>query len=251
MTLILPEHRTTGELLSFLRGALPETVETSNKRDDWRIYGPATVVRCMHMAESICQLGSRFVDSAILTRSLFEHVANFAWVAIDPTTNLARIVAHENRERLKADDEMATLDGGKRLIPPESRARLEAYLRGVQEKRLPRLLKRVEEADAYWSRKLHELKMDGRYSLRGLYVTFFRGMSDYVHPTTVGLYSFVEILAEDRAALVYPAPWAPGTAADTASTLLGFLAFVCSSALGWPDYHQLCGLFERMEPQPE
>ena len=72
--------------------------------DEWTFMGPALVLRAAHTMAGLRQLLTAGVrlDGWLLARSLYETVVTFAWVAIDPPTNLAIWKARSARSMMRA-----------------------------------------------------------------------------------------------------------------------------------------------------
>jgi hypothetical protein len=101
---------------------LPRDVASTGRHDDWNVTGPAFVARCTKLVGAILALPDEHEAAAgVLLRVLHEHVTIFAWLAIDPTTNLPQWVRHDRDERIKADNDMGVF--GSRLLGSEVRSR--------------------------------------------------------------------------------------------------------------------------------
>jgi hypothetical protein len=235
--------------------SIPRSLSSSKDHEDWNVFVPATVARCAHILESILALCSRQQDGAILLRALFEHVIAFAWVAIEPQTRLSRLVANDYEHRLKANGHLVHYGGtamdGKtqqhfqarveraRRGLPASRSPAIAR-KGVKAKLLPDVLNMAGEADSYWHRVHPDLGLQGRYSLSGQYVIYYRWFSQYVHPTIMGLEPFV--YEEDGFLRVGRPTQDAHSCASSGGMLLSIMLFLTSDLFKWPDAGRIAAI---------
>jgi uncharacterized protein DUF5677 len=175
---IVKARQRAAQLVDVVAQHLPRDVASTGRHDDWTVTGPAFVARSTRLVQSVLALPDEHEPAAgVLVRVLHEHVTMFAWLAIDPTSNLPQWVRRDRDERIKADNDMARFST--RLLTPEMRAKFEAE-RDAIPNRWPGLPVIAEQADQHWSTRMKAFSTDV-YGLRGMYVALYRQYSPLVH----------------------------------------------------------------------
>lgn len=176
--------------------------------DNWEIAAPAMLFSAANCLLSIRLLATvagprREQDAVVLLRRLFEHVVDFAWIAIDPAAHAKKWVAEDFYYRLKIDDEFTKL--GQTGLTPANRANFDQYV--GENGRMPDVASRADAADKHWSQRItgHGVfpaaavafgqtivnAQGGSWSLRTLYTVIYRAASAAAHPTPTSLSSYV------------------------------------------------------------
>jgi hypothetical protein len=191
----------------------PLSVESKVKpeprvQDNWDVVAPAMLFSASSCLLSIrllaeTQAPRREQDAIVLLRRLYEHVVDFAWIAIDPAVNAKKWVADDRFYRLKIDDDFAKL--GQSEIAPDKRADFEQYVK--TNGRMPDVASRADLADKHWTKLIsgHGVfpskspppggsivsAQNGNWSLRTQYTIIYRLASGNAHPTPMSLFSYV------------------------------------------------------------
>jgi hypothetical protein len=241
----LEHYLRAGSILSSVYGAhAPTTQPLPQKLADWPVFAAACLARAHYALESTQALCERRLDAAVLTRVLYEHVVMFAWVAIDPTEHLPRLLCSEIAERRKAINDLKSL--GEDASHIESVGKLVAELDTFTKPESP-----VEpalpvpdlalHADRYWTARLETFD-NGRASFRGLYPALYRNFSLYTHPTFAGLSDFVTLRGD---VLLIGRPMPQSAHAVTLAPLLFAMALlIAGERLGWPPKEEVYAAFE-------
>lgn len=182
----------------------PEPRELHN----WHLVGPAMLFSAASCLVSLRYLAEapaprRDQDAFVLLRRLYEHVVDFAWIAIDPTAHAPRWVGDDFYHRLKLDDDFIKL--GRGSLSAKTRAEYQSFV--DSHTGLPQVVQRAEAADNHWSTRidLHgtfpqtavppgqdlAVTQNGRWSLRSAYAYIYRAGSANVHPTPLSLFDYV------------------------------------------------------------
>lgn len=200
---------------------------------DWRPFAFACLARCHYTLQSMVALHLRGMDAACLCRVLYEHVATFSWLLIDPATNYPQLLRSEMRDR-----EKMLADSAKHVRAPSDPAALDEMralmAKVMADKPAPELPDRALFADRYWAEKMPAYT----FFLRKGYASIWRGFSAHVHTTWMGLVSFVEM---DQRSIRYGIPRGPDPDFVLA---LGVTLFcdalrICSFAQGWPPFEEI------------
>jgi len=218
---------------------VPREVISSGRADDWNILGPAIATRSHYLLQSVSALANRGVDAAILTRSLYEHVVTFAWLALDPATNVASLMVSECREREKSLNDLGSFqDLDEAWVAGVRKFRTEYVREGVPE--APAVPIRALKADEGWS-DLFGQPLARKYSFHGTYPAVYRNFSSYTHVTTMGMAPFIEANPPEYS---FGLPRRPFTEPVTvAPVLFGELLLVASASLGWPPRDKVFAAF--------
>jgi len=124
---------------------------------NWDIAGPA-----MLFSASSCLLSIRLLaesraprreqDAIVLLRRLYEHVVDFAWIAIAPAINAKKWLADDYEHRIKVDNEFARL--GQPALEAAKRSTYEQFI-AANRPGMPDLASRADAADKHWSTQIH------------------------------------------------------------------------------------------------
>jgi hypothetical protein len=175
---------------------------------NWDVVAPAmlfSAANCLLSLRWLAMAGAprREQDASVLLRRLYEHVVDFAWIAIDPVVNAKKWVSDDYWYRIKIDNEMTLL--GQPVLDPTVRVGYEAYI--SDNGRMPDLASRAEAADRHWSTRVAnhgtfpkiaaapgtslQTVQAGRWSLRTEYTLIYRSASANAHPTPLSLHTYV------------------------------------------------------------
>ncbi len=156
----------------------PRDVPSTRQYDDWPVTGPAFIARCTRWLQSMLELSDGHESAAaVLARILHEHVTIFAWIAIDPETNMQQWVRKALDEAIKADNDMTRF--GRNLLTAERRAEYIAKRDSIPLK-WPGVAGMAYEADKYWADRIKVFSTNV-YGLRGMYAVLYRHFSTLVH----------------------------------------------------------------------
>lgn len=216
----MPDARATPEIVAAMRQidrlvslvANPVTVVSTQLQPrelhNWELVAPAMVFSAASCLLSLRYLAEaaaprRDQDAFVLLRRLYEHLVDFAWIAIDPGTHAARWTADDLFYRLKLDDDFVKL--GRGALSAEVRAEYQTFI--DKHDGLPQVIQRAQAADEYWSTRIDShgtfptiaapqgqdltLTQNGRWSLRSAYAFIYRAGSANVHPTPLSLHDYV------------------------------------------------------------
>ena len=192
----------------------PLTVESPVRpeprvQDNWDVVAPA-----MLFSASSCLLSLRLLaetpaprreqDAIVLLRRLYEHIVDFAWIAIDPAVHVKKWVADDRYYRLKIDDDFARL--GQAQLKPTKRTEFDQYLKAHG--RMPDVASRADAADKHWSKLIqgHGVfpskappaggsivsAQGGNWSLRTQYMIIYRLASGAAHPSPSSLAAYID-----------------------------------------------------------
>lgn len=167
---------------------LPQSRPPAHDHNDWTVAGPAFIARATRTMQALDALqdGLFNADASVLLRVLYDHMAMFAWVAVEPETRLPRLIAEDYRKRLVAQDRLERLGGP--TMPSDVRAYFERQRDAITE-RLPNAEEVARQADEHWGRVLSEIfDASPVFTFYGMYSTIFRNASASVHPTVMGLH---------------------------------------------------------------
>src|SRR5579862_2514680 len=185
---ILEARKRATTLLAVVAPHFPLDVSSTGRHDDWGVTGPAFVARATRLVQALCALPDDHESAAgLLVRVLYEHVATFAWLAIDPLKHLPQWIRRDRLERLKVDNDMARF--GRALLTQPSRSAFEAERDSIPDA-WPALPGMAEQADAHWSTRINAFSTDV-YGLRGMYVVMYRPLSALVHGMAESLHRVV------------------------------------------------------------
>jgi len=138
-------------LVDIVQRHLPRQVTAEGMAlEDWRLAGPAIVVRSAGTLQSMLDLldGLRSTDAVVLLRSLYEGVLVFAWVVLDPQHNLPRWVKKTCKEALRGDDEWMQI--GKPTLDPENRSYCQSKADDALTKEPPSRPDMATAVDTHW-----------------------------------------------------------------------------------------------------
>ena len=178
------------DIAALVEARLPIRIDSDGTEDDWGVVGPAILVASVRHLRVIEQLQEDSPSAVVLwqlTRSLFEYVATFAWIAADPETHAKRWLKYDFDQRLKLDNDLVQL-GAEAILDDTTRERLLAYEPELD--LMPSLPQRAEEADNRWQettdRLIEELggEPDEYQRFRRLYIWLYRNGSRFTHPSS-------------------------------------------------------------------
>jgi hypothetical protein len=169
--------------------SFPRDIQTTRRHDDWAVTAPAFVARSTRLMQALVTLPDEHESAAgVLLRVLFEHVALFAWLAIDPPAHLPRWVRQDREWRIKADNDMAAAFN-ENLLTPAQKVAFEAEVAAIPQK-LPSVPDMAAQADVHWGARMKEFT-SSRYALRGMYVAIYRQYSPIIHGMVDSLHRIV------------------------------------------------------------
>jgi hypothetical protein len=248
----------------------PLTIESSVKpeprvQDNWDVAAPAMLFSASSCLLSIrllaeTQAPRREQDAIVLLRRLYEHVVDFAWIAIDPATHAKKWVADDWFYRLKIDDDIVKL--GKPGMPAVKRAEFEQYIK--THGRMPDMASRAEAADKHWSKLIsgHGVfpakpapagaslvtAQNGMWSLRTQYTIVYRLASGNAHPTPWSLSAYINAHGTSGKFTVGMNPHEHDDRVAYTFTPLIFamMLFVAEHVLGYPKRSEIEHVFEQV-----
>jgi hypothetical protein len=164
----------------------PKVVPSNGEHSEWLVTGPAFVARATRSLFAMRFLRqARFdADAFTLLRSLYEHLARFAWIAVDPPAHIEVWLKWDRKERIKADNEAKQVD--ERFFSADVRAHVEAERDAVEADPMD-LYSQAKAADAHWAQVIGVSGPRERYGFAGLYRTVYRWGSAVAHGTAFGL----------------------------------------------------------------
>jgi hypothetical protein len=231
-------------MVALVHSYYPQAWYTAGPLDEWPLVASGLVRRATQSLAAVIALrpGGFYSDAAVLTRTIFEHVTAFAWIAACPDERVRPWLKNDLRQRVAAHRELVQVgDGG--LIAPEVIAQFEAYIGAVQDD-LPKTAQQAKAADEHWSRILDgqpDWKARGGFS--GMYRVTYRHTSKFAHPTAIGLHPHLTefgrgiVVVGDEITDLDPSPF------SFASSVLGMGLRVASIALGWPRLEQIDDIY--------
>jgi hypothetical protein len=214
--------------------------------EDWRILGPALLARAAYALETIRILAARDVDVAVITRTLYETVLTFTWIAIDPSKHAFRWLRTDRDERLTA---MRELQGFGVYVDPDTIRRYEMDV-SMAPKPMPSVYDMAREADAHWMRALHEFSTgSSKYEFRGLYTALYRAASGAVHPRQSWLGSFVHNAGPTSLRVGDPIPAQKLAMLRQAPFCFASGLLVSAVRLGWPPAAEVIAAFDEVNDE--
>jgi hypothetical protein len=180
---------------------LPRSESSTGRHGDWPLTGFAMLARACGSAESVIALAGqrRAVDAGALSRTLFEQVVTFAWIAIDPAHNTDAWVRWDRQQRIKADNDFVA-HGLPPLLEPAIRQEFQAVIASGPV--MPdNLTQRASQADAHWAARVDAIDADpaSERSFRGMYRVIYRTDSQFTHAAVMSVEPFVIPSAEPPA----------------------------------------------------
>jgi hypothetical protein len=177
--------------------------------DNWDVVAPAMLFSASSCLKSIRLLAAtsaprREQDASVLLRRLYEHVVDFAWIAINPAVHAGKWVADDRFYRLKIDSDFVKL--GQPGLDSNTRLRFEKGIEATG--RMPDVASRADLADRHWSQMIsgHGVfpsnpaptggsivnAQNGDWSLRTQYTIVYRSASANAHPTPMSLSAYID-----------------------------------------------------------
>ncbi|MEQ9113959.1 MAG: hypothetical protein RJQ03_04010 [Miltoncostaeaceae bacterium] len=227
--------------------------DATGEFNDWRVAGPVLVVRATDTLLAIHSLPppAGFTAAEVLTRTLFEQVATFAWLAAEPDVRLPLWEASEYREREKLRNRIEDLRkresyrGAINAAFPEPAIvdeRWEETRRLARGPTMPGLLERCIQADNAWRSVIPGL---AEHPLALHYNVVYSSFSMATHAGLASTFKHARFASggtgvEIGGPYFHPkdqGPW--GVALVVHLTML----LVAAQALGWPDAHKVYGVF--------
>jgi Family of unknown function (DUF5677) len=217
---------------------LPRTMPSTGDHADWPLSGFAMLARACGTAESALALAveRRATDAGALSRTLFEEVVTFAWIAIDPAANAQAWVRWDRRQRIKLDNDLVDC-GAPGLLDPQVREQFEALIASgpMMPEDLPQ---RTVDADAHWAPRVDAIEPDptSERSFRGMYRIVYRTDSQYAHAAVRSVEPFVVPAETAGQFRVVPVETDPGpiTPFTRVPMLYALALLVAEPALGLP-----------------
>lgn len=191
---------------------LPRTMPSAGDHGDWPLSGFAMLARACGTAASAIALAAerRATDAGALSRTLFEEVVTFAWIAIDPVVNAPAWVRWDRRQRIKLDNDLVD-KGAEPWLTPQVRKEFEALIAAGP--MMPEdLALRAVHADAHWAPRIDAIEPDptSERSFRGMYRIVYRTDSQYAHAAVRSVEPFVVPAQEAGQFHVLPVETDPG-----------------------------------------
>lgn len=229
-------------LLNYLRTNVMGSASPSNwQRVAWGLLG-----RSRYTLETILGMPDRFVDKAVLTRTLFEHAVAFAWIAIEPAVNLTRWSAWTHGHQHRMFNHLVEVGA---FVPnaDEIRSSLQRDQVALGEAPpAPDLVSQARDADKHWGNQL----ADAPEFLRS-YANLFRHYSIYVHPNGGGLMPFIPEPGADISTVGDPNLERVGDPAVDAVGVFAFQLMISAKAMGWPQEHEVLRRYVNGFKMPE
>ncbi len=225
--LILNGHGLSALYGSHAPAAVPQPVE------NWHVFSLACLARAHYTLVTVLDLQHREVDCISLTRTLYEHVIAFAWVAIEPETHYPMFLRWELIQRKRMCDDLARFGV---VAPPFDEVK--RALVDAAHECAPDTADRALQADAFWSR----LHPDWEWGFRRSYANLFRQYSAFVHPTVMGLESFIT-RGPTGPKIGIPPKRAASEAAASAVASFADALVVAHLRLRWPPFPKILSAF--------
>jgi hypothetical protein len=238
-------RRRAEELIALAWAAVPRQFEGAGEFEEWTTFAPAAAARCAYLLESILALADREPDGEIVTRTLFDWVATFAWIAAASDTRLGRWVAADLRSRITMAERAAVF--GHAAMPAD----VEQDFRGriatgeAIGGRAPKLEQMVKEADEHWGPAFQGEIFAGRGSLSAFYAVYFRGFSTASHPTAISLAPFIGRLGPTTLQLGRPMLRVRERPLESGAAIFSSLLFLTGALFGWPSHKALVDVWRR------
>lgn len=229
-----------------MKSQFPVTFENTASRNRLLITVAGLLAHATSIMDSVFILREteHHNDASRLTRSLYDHVANMAWVSAPPVNDhLDRFMKSDLKKRLKEDAIVREL--GFSYLTAENRASMEAQVDAL-DKEMPDLKERAVTADAFWESRLDAgvLRGSGQLSsLKGMHAVMFSSNNGVVHGTYIGLNRVVvdEPGTRRRVEIQAPDAFQPY---GIATAMYGIALLIAHEILGWPDPKAIYAIFE-------
>lgn len=228
--------RRASVLLSRLAGLVP-TPTLHGQRFAWDQAGPLMVANIARLALSTTQLQPKlYYESAILCRSLFEHVATFCWIAIDPSLNF------ERWRKTDLDYREKTLNDAKARAVPKL-THVKRHLK-PDVAAIPKLDAMCVEVDRHWGARLKEFGGGRPYELRSIYTVLYRYYSAATHGQGLALQTLIKKTSAGKPVVDLSAPELAHSVL-VAPPVFGLALFVSAEVLGFPDRSAIHSIFQQ------
>jgi hypothetical protein len=240
--------RQIDRVLTVYRAHAPSLIEGVGvgHPEDWRVLGPVLLARAAYALDTLRVLATRDVDAAVVTRTLYETVLTFAWIAINPQPHAFRWLRTDREERLTAMLEL------KEFGIPVDPAVVRKYEIDVTiaKKPMPKVYVMAREADAHWMRAIPEFTSEThKYEFRGGYTAIYRAASGAVHARQTWLNSFVQNAKRGGLRITDPVPGQKPGMVTIAPYCFGGGLLVSAVRLGWPPADRVMGAFDEDEDE--
>lgn len=234
------------KLRELVANYLPLSGSRDGGYENWTVASAALLARGSRTLEAIDRLSrsNHVADSAVLLRSLYEHVTTFAWLAVAPTKHLPMWGAWDATERVKVYDRLLQATGEK-LIDDQSIAHFRELARKPN---APSLFNMAVAADKHWSVHFPDILTgpNEQGGFTGLYRLTYAYTSGYAHATPRGVNPVVSLVPETTGTLIVGGAEELDTPEifTLGPVIFGMALFIASHALGWPVAGDIAGAFE-------
>lgn len=218
-------------LIKLVAERLPQRFYPSER--SWRSYGPAMIARMADIVDTTLILmdAGRVMDGAIMVRVLYEHVVKFCWIAIDPDKHMELWSKDALYWQRKLHNDLA--DYGEGFLTDDELATF-ADCNGLK------LIQLAEEVDRQWKGRIAGFVVSGKgpenkYTLRHLYNSMYRTLSEPVHGRPEALRANMEFTQPRRSVSLGDLKVADTFWWPLIVTLYAKALLVCGYRFGWPD----------------
>jgi Family of unknown function (DUF5677) len=215
--------------------------------DDWPPVAHGFLARSGTLLEALTTMVERDLpgEAQMILRILFEHVATFLWLAIDPEPNVARwkewarwrvYQTHKGAQRF-----------GLTVLPPEE-------LRQAKEARAPiKMAKLTLEVDRYWSQQSKAFrpfdeggsKPPSILTFRGFYTAVYSKTSNHIHADIKSVDRFATMPLPSQINLNVSEKHSESNDYPAFSiALVGFLLIAFGQRFDWPDESLTRGIID-------
>jgi hypothetical protein len=231
-------RRRGAALLRILKDHLPREVRTSGAHTDWSVAGPAFIARSGRLLDATLRLPDEHeVAAGVLLRGLYEHIALFCWIAVDPANHASQWVRMDRVERLKTGNELRALGD---VLDPQITERYETERDSTRP--WPGLPEMAKAADLHWAAA--GIAAFSARGLRSMYVVIYRQFSAFVHAMPASLDGVIgKGPAPDISRVGIEDEPSETNAFTIAPIVFGLGLLVSGKALGFPEPARIDGAF--------